>query len=311
MSGSDHQQTLVYVIFLCVIIFFVLVGSYMESKHLKFGHETAVVIIVGMLVSLMVSAWDSHDEGKRLVFQFNTAIFFDLLLPAILFAAGYNMRRKEFFKNFVNITKFGIFGSLFTFAIYVGLTKLLFAVVDIEMYDPKTGLTEVFVLDTLEIMVVCSILVSSDIIAAMSILNFEEVPHIYSIILGEGLFNDVVVIVLYQTVKSYQEDPTQVFEAKTALQITGSFCSLCLVSVCVGVGMGFLVTYVLKRVRSVSHSAIHETFLLVCCAMLTYYASELLGQSGITSLVACALVEAHYTWYNLSPQGRHVTSVTF
>jgi len=46
-------------------------------------------------------------------------------------------------------------------------------------------------------------------------------------------------------------------------------------------------------------------------AMFTYYISEILGQNGITSLITCALVMAHYTWYNLSPQGKHVTSIFF
>lgn len=148
----------------------------------------------------------------------------------ILFSAGFNMRRKEFFKSFVNITKFGVFGSLFTFAIYVGLTWCLFNFVDVTMWDPdsvddegKKGQFIPFKLELLEIMLVCSILVSSDIIAAMSILNFEETPHIYSIILGEGLQNDVVVIVLYQTVKSYQEDTTLEFQGSTIFSIIGSF----------------------------------------------------------------------------------------
>jgi len=46
-------------------------------------------------------------------------------------------------------------------------------------------------------------------------------------------------------------------------------------SVLIGVVMGFLVTYILKRFRSISHSAIHETFLLMCFAMLTYFISEI------------------------------------
>lgn len=54
-------------------------------------------------------------------------------------------------------------------------------------------------------MVFCSILVSSDIIAAMAILKFEEQPHIFSIILGEGLCNDVVVLTLYATTMEYLE----------------------------------------------------------------------------------------------------------
>lgn len=64
-------------------------------------------------------------------------MFFDLLLPVILFSVGFNMRRKEFFKNFTNITKFGIFGSLFTFFVYVGLTKLFFYSVHVQAWDPK------------------------------------------------------------------------------------------------------------------------------------------------------------------------------
>jgi len=211
------------------------------------------------------------------------------------------MRRREFFKNFVNITKFGIFGSIFTFVVFVLLTWLLFNTVDMTKWDPDVQDYVPFKLELIEIMLVCSILVSSDIIAAMSILKFEEYPHIYSIIIGEGLFNDVVVIVLYETVKSYQEDPTLEFTKYTPFDIIGSFCRLCLMSVLVGAVAGLIVTYILKKNRAVSHSAIHETFLLICCAMLSYYLSEIFGQSGITSLISCALVLAHYAWYNLSP----------
>jgi NhaP-type Na+/H+ or K+/H+ antiporter len=74
--------------------------------------------------------------------------------------------------------------------------------------------------------------------------------------LGEGLFNDVVVIVLYQTVKEYQEDNDKAMTTKSAFTIIGSFIELCILSVAVGVSMGFIITYVLKRCRYVSHSAI-------------------------------------------------------
>ena len=71
----------------------------------------------------------------------------------------------------------------------------------------------------LDIMLFCSILVSSDIVAAMSILKFDECPHIFSIILGEGLFNDVVVFTLYQVVDEYQSGVKHVedFSAKVGL----------------------------------------------------------------------------------------------
>lgn len=90
-----------------------------------------------------------------------------------------------------------------------------------------------------------------------------------------------------------------------------SFIQLCIFSVLIGVVVGFTITFLLKKFRSVAHSAIHETFLLIVCAFVTYFISEVTGQSGITSLVSCALVFAHYTWYNLSPQGKHVSSIMF
>lgn len=45
--------------------------------------------------------------------------------------------------------------------------------------------------------------------------------------------------------------------------------------------------------------------------MFSYFLSELLDLSGIVSLLTTALIFAHYAWHNLSPQGKHVTSVTF
>ena len=123
-------------VFLCTLIIFVFVGGWMEQRNLPWGHETGFIIVLGMLVSLAMSKLGSTQEGDDLVVQFNVTLFFDFALPAILFAAGYNLRRKEFFKNFVNIMKFGIFGSLFTYVLYVSLTYALFYFVDMTMYDP-------------------------------------------------------------------------------------------------------------------------------------------------------------------------------
>ena len=62
-----------------------------------------------------------------------------------------------------------------------------------------------------------------------------------------------------------------------AFTIIGQFIELCILSVAVGVSMGFIITYVLKKCRYVSHSAIQETFVLLAFAMLTYYISEIMG----------------------------------
>ena len=39
-----------------MLIIFVFVGSYMEHKRFKFGHETGVILIIGIIVSVVAYA---------------------------------------------------------------------------------------------------------------------------------------------------------------------------------------------------------------------------------------------------------------
>lgn len=49
-----------------------------------------------------------------------------------------------------------------------------------------------------------SLLCSSDVVAAVSIVNYEAQPKLYSCIFGEGVFNDIVSIILFNTAVSLQ-----------------------------------------------------------------------------------------------------------
>ena len=42
------------ILMLFLICSYVVVGSWMEHKHLKLGHETGAIIIIGMLISLAI-----------------------------------------------------------------------------------------------------------------------------------------------------------------------------------------------------------------------------------------------------------------
>lgn len=74
--------------------------------------------------------------------------------------------------------------------------------------------------------------------------------------------------------------------------------------------MGFLTSFVFKHCRFLTVNAITETFLIFCFSLITYYVGDLIKLSGIISLLACGIIQAHYTWYNLSPQGKTSSTVT-
>ena len=99
------------------------------------------------------------------------------------------------------------------------------------------------------------------------------------------------------------------FTGSTPFTIAGNFIVLALASLAVGLIGGIFSSLMFKYLRFLCHSAITETLLLMIIAFVTYFISESGGFSGIISLLTCGITMAHYTWYNLSPQGKTISSV--
>jgi NhaP-type Na+/H+ or K+/H+ antiporter len=55
-------------------------------------------------------------------------------------------------------------------------------------------------LEVMEILLLCSLMCSSDVVAAISLINSAEQPKLFSVVFGEGVTNDAVSIILFNTV---------------------------------------------------------------------------------------------------------------
>ena len=122
---EDHALEFGIILFLFILIIYIVVGSWMEKMHFKFGHETGMIIVVGIVISLIFRSVDKL-ELRQDIESFPDSLFFNVFLPLIIFATGYNMRRKNFFENFTNISKFGLLGTFLTFVFYSLMTWMLF-----------------------------------------------------------------------------------------------------------------------------------------------------------------------------------------
>lgn len=123
MSGSTIISIEAFIV-IALLFFYVLGGSFIEHRKFIIGHETGVAIIMGLLISLI--AWLSGYDEVNSSLEFNGTIFFYLCLPPIIFASGFNMRRKRFFENIGYIVLFGLFGTIFTFVMFSILTWAFF-----------------------------------------------------------------------------------------------------------------------------------------------------------------------------------------
>ena len=93
--------------------------------------------------------------------------------------------------------------------------------------------------------------------------------------------------------------------------MVGNFLYLSLVSAVIGLVGGLLSGLVTKHFRFLTRNSVHETFFLATIAFLSYYLADLFEMSGIISIIVTSVMQAQYAWYNLSPQGKQVSAVTF
>lgn len=124
-ASSEAELNMVISIGLIVIFvllnFYIIGGAYLEKIHAPVGHETTIALIMGFIVSLIL--WKIEGTQAFAGFlSFNGPVFFYLCLPPIIFAAGYNMRRKKFFANIGYIILFGLVGTIITFIVFSLLT---------------------------------------------------------------------------------------------------------------------------------------------------------------------------------------------
>ena len=163
----------------------------------------------------------------------------------------------------------------------------------------------------MEILLMCSLLCATDVIAAVSLLNPRKQPKLFSLVFGEGIVNDAVCIILFNTVNDFAKDSNAVLDAKAVGVITLEFLLLGVVSIILGLVFGLGQSYLMKKVRSLTRDPVAECAIIFAVAYISYVVAELLHQSGIISLLFCGITMAHYGWYNLSPQGQTTSSVVF
>ena len=80
-------------------------------------HETALTTMLGVLVGFVIVT--VTGEAVR----FDNDLFFYLVLPPIIFSAGYNLKRKRFFKYAKEILIMGIGNTMLSFFFMATMAK--------------------------------------------------------------------------------------------------------------------------------------------------------------------------------------------
>ncbi|KAJ5689566.1 Endosomal/prevacuolar sodium/hydrogen exchanger [Penicillium macrosclerotiorum] len=297
-AGSKEITSSWALFIMIMLLMFALFTSYiLQQRKIQAVHETVLSIFAGMFVGLIIRLTGSSLQDSV---AFDYQFFFNLLLPPIILASGYELHQANFFRHIGTILTFAFAGT-FISAIVLGLVLFLWTRI------PLDGLNISFV----EAISVGATLSATDPVTILAIFNLYKVePKLYTVIFGEALLNDAIAIVLFETAQKYAESEASSLTFLNLFEAIGLFLLVFFGSMLVGMLVGIATALGLKYTH-VRRMPKIESCLIVLIAYASYFFSNGVHLSGIVSLLFCGITLKHYAYYNMSRRTQLTTKYLF
>nr|XP_016433773.1 PREDICTED: sodium/hydrogen exchanger 1-like isoform X1 [Nicotiana tabacum]XP_016433774.1 PREDICTED: sodium/hydrogen exchanger 1-like isoform X1 [Nicotiana tabacum]XP_016433775.1 PREDICTED: sodium/hydrogen exchanger 1-like isoform X1 [Nicotiana tabacum]XP_016433776.1 PREDICTED: sodium/hydrogen exchanger 1-like isoform X1 [Nicotiana tabacum] len=292
LGTSDHGSVVSINLFVALLCACIVIGHLLEEN--RWINESITALIIGLGVGVVILLISGGKSSHLLVFSED--LFFIYLLPPIIFNAGFQVKKKQFFVNFITIMLFGAIGTLISCAIIsLGAIKF-FKKLDIGF------------LDIGDYVAIGAIFAATDSVCTLQVLHQDETPLLYSLVFGEGVVNDATSVVLFNAIQNFDLSSVN---PSIALHFIGNFLYLFLASTLLGAATGLLSAYIIKKLYFGRHSTDREVALMMLMAYLSYMLAELFYLSGILTVFFCGIVMSHYTWHNVTESSRVTTRYAF
>ncbi|TVU23846.1 hypothetical protein EJB05_26229 [Eragrostis curvula] len=286
---ADYASISAVGLFVALMCVCIIVGHLLEEN--RWMNESITALFIGLGTGAVILMASSGKHSRVLVFSED--LFFIYLLPPIIFNAGFQVKKKHFFRNFMTITLFGAVGTLISFTVIsLGALGLI----------SRLNIGELEIGDYLALGAIFS---ATDSVCTLQVLNQDDTPFLYSLVFGEGVVNDATSVVLFNAIQNFA---TSDISSVNLLKFGGSFLYLFGTSTFLGVASGLLSAYAIKKLYFGRHSTDREVAIMMLMAYLSYMLAELLDLSGILTVFFCGIVMSHYTWHNVTESSRVTTN---
>lgn len=239
-------------------------------------------------------------EGNELESKavFDPEVFFYALLPPIIFFAGYDMKKRFFFRNLGAILAFAFIGTTISCLVFGAMIWIYFEMIHSGRYGFSFADSLLF----------GSLISATDPVTVLAIFHDLNVEvDLYAIVFGESVMNDAVAIVLYRTI---QANYNEAFTAVSFFTAIGNFILIFGGSFLLGCAMG-LITALVTKLTHIKQFPRLETALFVLMSYSTFLIAESAKLTGIVTVLFCGISQAHYTYNNLSKESQVATKEIF
>ena len=280
--GEVATELEITLFIIAIAVFEVLVETLRKYKPFKYIPETCYLITLGLGLGAVLIKGLNHGELSRLI---TDDVFFLILLPPIVFEAGYKMPRYDFMSNIGTILVFAIMNTLFNAILIGGSMKMVYQWGWCEKIPLSEGSNEY--VDELSITVVLlfgSIIAAVDPVAVIAV--FDEIhvnPMLFICVFGESLLNDGVAVVLFQAFEKLLTHTPENITIQEVLFLVVEFAYVAFGGILVGLILAYFVCIATKYwPRSFS---IFEPVVVYLLPYLAYLIGEYLEMSSILAIV--------------------------
>ncbi|KAB1252816.1 Sodium/hydrogen exchanger 7, partial [Camelus dromedarius] len=263
---------------------------------------------------------------QKLSVTFDPEVFFNILLPPIIFHAGYSLKKRHFFRNLGSILAYAFLGTAVSCFI---IGNLMYGVVKLMKIVGQLS-DKFYYTDCLFFGAIIS---ATDPVTVLAIFNeLHADVDLYALLFGESVLNDAVAIVLSSSIVAYQPAGlnTHAFDAAAFFKSVGIFLGIFSGSFTMGAVTG-VVTALISFLRLpplpeyadfldgadvTKFTKLHcfpllETALFFLMSWSTFLLAEACGFTGVVAVLFCGITQAHYTYNNLSVESRSRTKQLF
>lgn len=313
---SDDAINAYFVIFLSLLAF-VLVSSkllqdrpFLASILPEAGMTIIIGILAGYIIFLLSGSPDSADNSNDGVsdevtdglLSFSPTVFFFVLLPPIIFNSGFIIKRDIFFRHIVPISLFACVG-----------TAISTVVIAISLQLAKgVGLTGDFKPHFTELLTFGALISATDPVSTLAVFQVKKVhPQLFYLVFGESVLNDAIGLVLFNSLSKLVGTKDS-FESISmtllnfVVDFTLGFFGSMLMGVLVGISAAFFF-----KVVDMRNAPLLELSLFVLILYLPFFFAEMLGLSGIVTILFTGISARHYTTRNVSKETEHFAGTLF
>lgn len=295
-----HGADLVLVSYSLVAL--ILIAIWAERRHVP---SSLAAVSVGALLGLVLRLLgaDNAPSLHSLLF-FDEEMFLYVLLPPIIFEAGFSIEKPTFIRNLATILMYAVPGTILT-TFVIGQAC---SIAGSAGWFHSGGADALDFRTPHDSYTFGALISATDPVATLAIMGAYSVdPLMYTLVAGESVLNDAVAIVLVRILERL--GPESFAHPAAFLLGIWQFLLVSVGSVLVGVVVAAPSALLLKHSDLSGHESF-ELSLLLLLGYCAYPTAEAVQCSGILALFVCSVLMGHYHVQSLSTPTRNAAALT-